>query len=86
MRLLEAGAENVWLTVTDQVRGVDDPNPSGWFGSGFYYGHWSWIYAFNDQVTTRFDPGSVHSVDDLVPENCTVTDVNLWAWLAEQSR
>lgn len=86
VRLLEAGAKNVWLTITEQVLGTDDPNPSGWFGTGHYDGHWSWIYVFNDQVTTRFDPEQVSTVDDLVPENCTITDVNLWAWLAAQSR
>lgn len=84
VRLLEAGAENAWLTLTDKVRGTDDPNPSSWMGSGFYDGHWSWIYVFNDQVTTRFDLAAVASVEDLVPENCTATGVNLWEWLAAQ--
>ena len=42
------------------------------------------IYAFNDQVNTRFDIATIKSVDDLKPENCTVTDVNLWAWMSEQ--
>ena len=84
VRLLEAGAQNVWLTLTDKVRGTDDPEPWSWTGTGTYDGHWSWIYAFNDQVTTRFDPTAVTSVDDLVPENCTVTDVNLWEWLSAQ--
>lgn len=84
VRLLEAGAENAWLTLTDNVRGTDDPNPWSWTGSGTYDGHWSWIYAFNDQVTTRFDTAKVSGVEDLIPENCTVTDVNLWTWLAAQ--
>lgn len=85
VRLLEAGAENAWLTLTDNVRGTDDPNPWSWTGSGTYDGHWSWIYAFNDQVTTRIDTAKVSSAADLTPENCTVTDVNLWQWLSEQS-
>ena len=85
VRLLNAGAENAWLTLTENVKGTDDPNPSSWFGpSGFYMGHWSWIYAFNDQVTTRFDPAKVTSEDYLTPGNCDVTGVNLWAWMAEQ--
>lgn len=84
VRLLEAGAGNIWFTLTDKVRGTDDPNPSSWMGAGFYDGHWSWIYVFNDQVTTRFDLAAVTSVEDLVPENCTVTGVNLWEWLAAQ--
>lgn len=85
VRLLEAGAENVWLTLTDQVRGTDDPEPWSWTGTGTYDGHWSWIYAFNDQVTTRFDPAKVSSVDDLTSANCTVDGVNLWQWMSEQS-
>ncbi len=84
VRLLEAGAQNIWFTLTDKVRGTDDPNPWSWTGSGTYDGHWSWIYAFNDQVNTRFDTATIKSVDDLKPENCTVTDVNLWAWMSEQ--
>ena len=85
VRLLEAGAENAWLTLTDNVRGTDDPEPWSWTGTGTYDGHWSWIYAFNDQVTTRIDTAKVASVADLTPENCTVTDVNLWQWMSEQS-
>jgi len=84
VRLLEAGAENVWFTLSDKVRGTDDPNPSSWFGSGFYDGHWSWIYVFNDQVTTRFDSDKVISQDFLTAENCDVTGVNLWEWMASQ--
>lgn len=85
VRLLKAGAENVWLTLTDHVRGTDDPEPWSWTGTGTYDGHWSWIYAFNDQVTTRFDPAKVSSVDDLTSANCTVDGVNLWQWMSEQT-
>ncbi len=85
VRLLEAGAQNVWFTLSDHVRGTDDPEPWSWTGTGTYDGHWSWIYAFNDQVTTRIDTAKVASVADLTPENCTVTDVNLWQWMSQQS-
>lgn len=67
------------------MRGTDDPEPWSWTGTGTYDGHWSWIYAFNDQVTTRIDTAKVASVADLTPENCTVTDVNLWQWMSQQS-
>ena len=83
VRLLEAGAQNVWFTLSDHVRGTDDPEPWSWTGTGTYDGHWSWIYAFNDQVTTRIDTAKVASVADLTPENCTVTDVNLWQWMSQ---
>lgn len=84
MRLLEADAQNIWFTLTDHVRGTDDPEPWSWTGTGTYDGHWSWIYVFNDQVTTRFDPAKVSSVADLTSGNCTVDGVNLWQWMSEQ--
>ena len=42
VRLLEAGAQNVWFTLSDHVRGTDDPEPWSWTGTGTYDGHWSW--------------------------------------------
>ena len=69
VRLLEAGAGNICFTFSDHVRGTDDPEPWSWTGTGTYDGHWSWIYAFNDQVTTRFDPAKVASVSDLTSAN-----------------
>ena len=36
-------------------------------------------------MTTRIDTAKVASVADLTPENCTVTDVNLWQWMSQQS-
>ncbi|OUM56816.1 hypothetical protein PIROE2DRAFT_18420, partial [Piromyces sp. E2] len=47
-RLLGAGAQNVHFTLTDKVRGEDDPEAK-------YMGHYSWIYTFNDDVKTEFD-------------------------------
>ena len=83
-RLLQAGAENVHLTYKPNVTGQDDPEPSsGWGTKGFYDGHWSWIYAFNDDVKTEFDNSKVTSQEYLQPENCT-KEGNMWTWLASQ--
>lgn len=85
-RLIDAGAQNMHLTYTKNVKGVDDPNPAS-FGTpgGCYMGHWSWIYAFNDEVKTEMDMSKVSGAADLKPENCTKAG-NLWQWLAEQRK
>lgn len=81
-RLLHAGAENIHLTYKKNVTGVDDPNPSsGWGTPGYYDGHWSWIYAFNDDVKTEIDNEKVTSQEDLTPEKCT-KEGNMWEWIA----
>jgi len=93
-RLLEAGAKNVHFTLTDKVRGFDDETAT-------YMGHYSWIYAFKDDVRDEFDnskvlddvenvtydeTGVVNSKDNYVTSaNCS-KDGNMWAWLAEQSK
>lgn len=85
-RLLEAGAENIHLTYKPNVTGVDDPNPSsGWGTPGFYDGHWSWIYAFNDDVKTEIDNSQVTSQDYLTAANCTKAG-NMWEWIAAQKK
>lgn len=85
-RLLQAGAENIHLTYKPNVTGVDDPNPSsGWGTPGFYDGHWSWIYAFNDDVKTEIDNSQVTSQDYLTAANCTKAG-NMWEWIAAQKK
>lgn len=90
-RLLNAGATNVHLTYEKNVKGTDDPNPNPGYGqAGFYDGHWSWIYAFNDQVKTEMDVTKIttdtegkHNIADIKPENCT-KEGNMWTWMAQQ--
>ncbi|OUM56821.1 hypothetical protein PIROE2DRAFT_18409 [Piromyces sp. E2] len=94
-RLLGAGAQNVHFTLTDKVRGEDDPEAK-------YMGHYSWIYTFNDDVKTEFDnvkaladvnnvviedgTGLVTSTNNYVTNaNCSKSG-NMWAWLAEQTK
>lgn len=83
-RLLQAGAQNVHMTLFDKVRGTDDPNPSSWSGTGFYDGHWSWIHVFNDQVKKEIDNSKINAVTDLTSENCNI-EGNMWQWLSEQT-
>jgi len=93
-RLLNAGAQNVHFTLTDKVVGEDDPE-------AIYMGHYSWVYAFNDDVKREFDnsmaladvsnvtydeTGIVNSTNNYVTNaNCNKPG-NMWAWLAQQSK
>ena len=43
-RLVKAGAKNVWMSMFEDVRGIDNPGQK-------LYGHFSWCYLFNDAVT-----------------------------------
>lgn len=56
--LVQAGAENAWLSVFETVKGTDSPDSS-------YMGHFSWIYVFNDQVTKVQDKEKIAQSSDL---------------------
>ena len=43
-RLVKAGAKNVWMSMFENVTGMDTPGQK-------LYGHFSWCYLFNDAVT-----------------------------------
>lgn len=77
-RLLKAGATNTFMTISEHVTGKDSAGTR-------YDGHWSWIYAFNDEVKTRIDNTKINSVTDLTPANCTVSQ-NMWEWIASKSK
>ena len=94
-RFLKAGSKNVHFTLFDHVRGTDDPNAT-------YIGHFSWVYAFNDQVDKEFDNDKV--IEDLpnfdfdrnsgaiTTKNKYVTNSNcnkpsnMWTWLASKTK
>ena len=62
------------------------PNVTGMDAEGVNYdGHWSWIYAFNDDVRKRIDNTKITSASDVKNENCTV-DGNMWDWLSKQTK
>lgn len=43
-RLVKAGAKNVWMSMFENVQGIDYPGQK-------LFGHFSWCYLFNDVVT-----------------------------------
>ena len=43
-RLMKAGAPNVWMSMFENVQGIDNPGQK-------LLGHFSWCYLFNDAVT-----------------------------------
>ena len=52
--LVRTGAENVQYSYFESVKGVDDVNVE-------FFGHWVWVYLFNNQVTAVQDT-KLHSV------------------------
>lgn len=77
-RLLDAGAQNVFATMTEKVTGKDAEGVN-------YDGHWSWIYAFNDDVKKRIDNTAITSASDVNHTKCTV-EANMWDWLSKQTK
>lgn len=77
-RLIAAGADKVHLTYKENVTGADAAGNK-------YDGHWSWIYAFNDDVKKEFDNSKVTGEDYLTPANCN-KDGNMWQWISEQTK
>jgi predicted peptidase len=94
-RFLKAGSKNVHYTLYDHVRGTDDPKT-------IYLGHFSWIYAFNDQVDKEFDndkvvddlpnvvidknSGAITSKDNYITNDNCYKSANMWAWMASQTK
>ena len=78
-RLMEAGAENVWISMFENVTGTDTPGQR-------LMGHFSWVYVFNDQVTGAQE----HSTADMKPTNNGGGTVapqgfnNLFEWMNAQ--
>lgn len=88
--LLQAGAENAWLSLFRTVNGSDSPGTR-------YYGHFSWIYVLNNQVTGVQDRERIAASTDsetfgAVPSNTGGGSLaageydNLFAWLNAQSK
>lgn len=57
-RLIKAGAKNVWMSMFEDVQGIDNPGQK-------LYGHFSWCYLFNDAVTMSQE----QSTGDVKPSN-----------------
>ena len=89
-RLLQAGAQNCWFSMFENVVGMDDAGKS-------YNAHWSWIGLFNNQVTHAQDPARI--INGTKNDNYGFTPTNegggtiaphgyntLFSWLNAQSR
>lgn len=78
-RLIEAGAKNVWMSMFENVTGTDTPGQK-------LFGHFSWVYVFNDQVTAA----QPQSIADMKPSNQGGGQVapqghsNLFEWMNAQ--
>ena len=57
-RLMKAGAKNVWMSMFENVQGIDNPGQK-------LLGHFSWCYLFNDAVTKSQE----QSEGDVKPSN-----------------
>ena len=84
IRLINAGAENVYYSLFESVN-VDGVN---------YDGHWSWIYTLRDECVnvqpTEGADGDMTISDLDLESTATVQiggeDVTLWDWLAAQTK
>ncbi|MCD8368857.1 MAG: prolyl oligopeptidase family serine peptidase [Clostridiales bacterium] len=88
--LVQAGAENCWLSVFESIEGTDSPGTT-------YIGHYAWVYALNNQVTGIQNVAAVAASTDTVAFGTTPTNQgggtetangynNLFAWLNAQSK
>ncbi len=88
--LIQAGAENCWLSMFENVKGTDDPDAS-------YIGHFSWVYLLNDQVTGVQDKEAVRNSEDSELFGTTPSNegggtlkageyANIFEWMNQQSR
>ncbi len=78
-RLVRAGAKNVWMSMFEDVRALDNPG-------GQLFGHFAWAYVFNDAVTMSQE----QTDGDVMPNNNgggTVAPLghsNLFEWMNAQ--
>ncbi|MCQ2146422.1 MAG: prolyl oligopeptidase family serine peptidase [Bacteroidales bacterium] len=79
-RLMKAGAKNVWMSMFENVQGVDNPGTK-------LMGHFSWANVFNDTVTMSQE----QSDGDVKPSNngggsvAPQDHANLFEWMNAQS-
>ena len=78
-RLIKAGAKNVWMSMFENVQGIDNPGQR-------LMGHFSWCYLFNDAVTMSQE----QSTGDVKPSNNGGGSVapqghaNIYEWMNAQ--
>lgn len=78
-RIVKAGGKNVWMSMFENVQGMDNPGQK-------LYGHFSWCYLFNDAVTMSQE----QSEGDVKPSNNGGGSVapqghaNIYEWMNAQ--
>ena len=78
-RIMKAGGKNVWMSLFENVQGIDNPGQK-------LMGHFSWTYLFNDAVTMSQE----QSEGDVKPSNNGGGSVapqghaNIYEWMNAQ--
>lgn len=91
VRLLQAGADNVYYSYFQNIVGVDDPNANqSWGSGGNYMGHFSWIYTLSNRCK-KVQSTEITAASGLVASNDgganTVGNYDgLWDWMAAQRK
>ena len=78
-RLMRAGAKNVWMSMFENVRGIDNPGQQ-------LMGHFSWCYLFNDAVTKSQEQtdGDVKPSNDSGGSVAPQGHANIFEWMNAQ--
>ena len=78
-RLMKAGAKNVWMSMFENVQGIDNPGQK-------LLGHFSWCYLFNDAVTMSQEQsdGDVKPSNDGGGSVAPQGHANIFEWMNAQ--
>ena len=78
-RLMRAGAKNVWMSMFENVQGIDNPGQK-------LMGHFSWCYLFNDAVTKSQEQtdGEVKPSNDGGGSVAPQGHANIFEWMNAQ--
>ena len=78
-RMVKAGAKNVWMSMFENVQGIDNPGQR-------LMGHFSWCYLFNDAVTKSQEQtaGDVKPSNDGGGSVAPQGHANIFEWMNAQ--
>ena len=78
-RMVKAGAKNVWMSLFENVQGIDNPGQR-------LMGHFSWCYLFNDAVTKSQEQttGDVKPSNDGGGSVAPQGHANIFEWMNAQ--
>ena len=80
-RLIKAGAKNVWMSLFENVQGMDNPGQR-------LMGHFSWCYLFNDAVTRsqKQTTGTLQPTNNGGGTVAPQGHANIFEWMNAQRR